>query len=186
MGKALKAVNCERDADRFSASTPGVSLRGHLLLKRFKDSEVTPGCLKARRATPYDAKVDLDKTGRASCVKCGKGIAKGLLRFTLMLQCHKGWKNSSHCHYECFFLHPEARKLVSPTEIDNLKSLPQADQQRVVADFSTMMVAKKGQQPPCGGGEGEGANGTQVAKRKASVAGDKGMQAGKRQRRGGK
>jgi len=92
----------------------------HLHLKRFKDSEVTLGCLKARKALPYDAVVAPATTGRSrcvfrspnntwilrtwaaplmsgsfsarSCVKCGKGIAKGELRFTLMLQCHKGWK----------------------------------------------------------------------------------------------
>jgi hypothetical protein len=37
----------------------------HLHLKRFKDSEVTPGCLKARKAFPYDALVAPATTGRS-------------------------------------------------------------------------------------------------------------------------
>uniref|UniRef100_A0A7S0YZP6 PARP-type domain-containing protein n=1 Tax=Hemiselmis tepida TaxID=464990 RepID=A0A7S0YZP6_9CRYP len=153
--------------DRFSASTPGVAARGHLLLKRFKDSEVRG--VKSRKATPYDARVERDKTGRASCVKCGKGIAKGFLRFTLMLQCHKGWKNASHCHYDCFFLHPESLKLSLPSEIDGLADLDADDQNKVEADFAAM-ARGAGAEKVLDGGEPRPAVGTDAAGKRGAKA----------------
>mmetsp|Transcript_16324 Transcript_16324/g.32665 ORF Transcript_16324/g.32665 Transcript_16324/m.32665 type:complete len:186 (+) Transcript_16324:44-601(+) len=107
--------------------------RGHLSIKRFPDTnKLSPG---ARKRVPHDVAVDHAPTTRGSCVLCGSGIVKGALRITLMLQCHKGYKNASLCHLQCFPRHPESGKIESMDEFLGLKALGSEERKEVQDAF---------------------------------------------------
>ena len=91
---------------------------GHLYLKRFPDvSQLTPGARRNRSSNPHDVMVDYAPTNRASCKMCGDIVPKGSLRFSLMLQCHAGYKMPAVVHTQCFAHHPESVKLCSRSEV---------------------------------------------------------------------
>lgn len=97
---------------------------GHLYLKRFPDvSKLTPGARRNRSSNPHDVLVDYAPTNRASCKMCGDIIPKGSLRFSLMLQCHAGYKVPAVVHQHCFAQHPECAKLCSRDEVSVAKQV---------------------------------------------------------------
>lgn len=90
----------------------------HLHLKRFQDlSLLTPGARRNRAAHPHEVVADYAPTARAACKMCALPIPKHALRFTLMLQCHKGYKMPAVVHSDCFAAHPETAKLENRREI---------------------------------------------------------------------
>jgi hypothetical protein len=91
----------------------------HLTLKRFQDDDptLTDGAKRNRASFPYVAVAELDPSGRSRCKLCGSIIPKGVLRLGLMLECHKGYRMPCTLHEECFWKHPEAKKLESAREI---------------------------------------------------------------------
>ena len=48
---------------------------------------------------------------KAMCRLCHKNIEQGELRLALMLQDEEGYKNTAWMHFDCFWKHPETRKL---------------------------------------------------------------------------
>lgn len=98
----------------------------HLVLKRFRDDDptLTDGARRGRIKHPLVAKAELDPSGRAVCKLCGERIAKGTLRLCLFLECHKGYRNQCTLHAnECFWRHPETKKLENIDEIVIAKEL---------------------------------------------------------------
>ena len=85
----------------------------HLYVKRFRDDDptLTPGAMRDREQHPHPAIVELDPSGRSTCKLCGEKIPKGTLRLSLMLECHKGYRNLCTLHENCFWKHPETKKL---------------------------------------------------------------------------
>jgi hypothetical protein len=101
----------------------------HLLLKRFADNDptLTAGAKRDRTKYPYVAIAQMDPSGRATCKLCGEKIAKAALRFGLMLECHKGYRNLCTLHPDCFWIHPETTKLVDAKEIHRAPNLSKDD-----------------------------------------------------------
>lgn len=91
----------------------------HLKLKRFRndDPTLTEGAKRDRAKHNFVACAELDPSGRSKCKLCGIKIEKSTLRFCLMLECHKGYRNACTLHEECFWKHPETVKLDSVNEI---------------------------------------------------------------------
>lgn len=85
----------------------------HMSIKRFPDGDpiLRPGALRNRATFPYVALAELDPSGRASCKLCGSSMEKGALRMGLMMECHAGYRSLCTLHTECFWEHPETKKL---------------------------------------------------------------------------
>ncbi|CAJ1951512.1 unnamed protein product [Cylindrotheca closterium] len=85
----------------------------HLFLKRFADNDatLTAGAKRDRLKHPHLVVAEYDPSGRSKCKLCGNKIAKKDLRFTLFLECHKGYRNACTLHQDCFWKHPETAKL---------------------------------------------------------------------------
>jgi hypothetical protein len=100
-----------------------------LFLKRFADNDptLTPGAKRDRAKHPHLAIAEIDPSGRATCKLCGEMIAKSTLRFGLMLECHKGYRNLRTLHPDCFWRHPETTKLVDAKEIHKASNLSKDD-----------------------------------------------------------
>lgn len=91
---------------------------GHLYLKRFPNlSSLTPGARRNRSNALHEVLADYAPTSRAACKMCAAPIQKNALRFTLMLQCHKGYKMPAVVHRNCFTAHPETAKIESRDEV---------------------------------------------------------------------
>lgn len=97
------------------------------MLRRFDDSELGES---ASRRVSYDCTADYAKSSRSRCRMCKQLIDHGLLRLALMLQDEEGYKNKSWMHFECFWKHPETRKLRSIEEIHNWSKINADDQQK--------------------------------------------------------
>jgi hypothetical protein len=114
----------------------------HLKLKRF--SSIDDLSMEYAKTTwkkiPYDAAVGMATTGRSSCRLCHDLILKGHLRYQLLLQCHKGCKNSAYFHPECFFQYPETTKLTSVAELHRLGSLKETEKNIVMKSFEDFLL----------------------------------------------
>ena len=97
------------------------------MLKRFQSE-----CLgeSASRRVAYDCIADYAKSSRAKCRVCERNIEQGTLRLALMLQDEEGYKSAAWTHFECFWKHPETRRLSGTHEIRDLAKLTAADQER--------------------------------------------------------
>ena len=82
------------------------------------------------RRVGYDCITDYAKSSRAMCRVCDRNIEQGTLRLALMLQGEEGYKSAAWTHFECFWKHPETRKLNGTHEIRDLSKLTAADQER--------------------------------------------------------
>lgn len=113
----------------------------HLVLKRFRDDDptLTAGARRDRIKHSSVAKAELDPSGRAVCKMCGDRIAKGTLRLCLLLECHKGYRNLCTLHEDCFWQHPETKKLESVNEISMHKELGKFEIERVKERFASCM-----------------------------------------------
>lgn len=117
----------------------------HLSLKRFADDDptLTAGARRDRTTKhPYVACAERDPSGRAVCKLCGERIPKDALRLSLMLECHKGYRNQCTLHEDCFWKHPETKKLTSVEEIVIRKGLDDAQIQKVQDSFEVFRQSK--------------------------------------------
>jgi hypothetical protein len=109
----------------------------HLKLKRFANfcELSTTSARKTWHDNPHDAAVSLAANGRASCRQCHGKIDKQELRYQLLLQCHKGCKNSAFFHSDCIWKYPETKKITEITEFFGLEHLPKDTISKVKNDF---------------------------------------------------
>ena len=116
----------------------------HLFLKRFadNDSTLTPGAKRDRKKHPHAAIAELDPSGRAQCKLCGEKIDKSTLRFGLMLECHKGYRNLCTLHPDCFWKHPEISKLETAKEIHLSPALTKEQSASIVEKFGQVQTNK--------------------------------------------
>ncbi|CAB9510429.1 expressed unknown protein [Seminavis robusta] len=117
--------------------TKGWNTMSHLSIKRFADSDptLTAGAKRDRAKHPHVAVAELDPSGRATCKLCGDKITKSTLRFGLFMECHKGYRNLCTLHPECFWKHPETKKLEHAKEIHCAKELTKQQRADVVDRF---------------------------------------------------
>ena len=117
----------------------------HLVLRRFAkgSSDLTPGARRNHQQFPDDVYAEIAPTARSECHVCREKIPKGALRMTLMLQCHKGYKNRASLHLKCFRKHPEALKVMSVDEVAGFKSLTAEQQASVKAILNEKGTVKK-------------------------------------------
>jgi hypothetical protein len=116
----------------------------HLSIKRFQDDDpsLTAGARRNRAATPYVAVAEMDPSGRSTCKLCGSHIPKGVLRFGLMMECHKGFRNLCTLHEACLWEHPETKKL----DFDDIFFRPNVDKNKksaLQAEFAEWSVMAK-------------------------------------------
>lgn len=109
----------------------------HLSIKRFAgdDPSLTAGAKRDRASRPYVACAEMDPSGRATCKLCGERISKGEIRLSLMLECHKGYRNLCTLHQDCFWRHSETKKLTSADEIFMHKSVVAKDSDAIKKRF---------------------------------------------------
>eukprot|EP00977_Amphora_coffeiformis_P009365 scaffold2149_cov172-Amphora_coffeaeformis.AAC.7 len=110
----------------------------HLSLKRFSDDDpsLTAGARRDRINHPDVAAAEMDPSGRATCKLCGERIPKESLRLCLWLECRKGYRNACTLHYDCFWRHPEAKKLEGVEEIAMKGGLSKDQISLIQADFA--------------------------------------------------
>jgi hypothetical protein len=115
----------------------------HLSLKRFDDNDptLTDGAKRNRASNPHVAVAEVDPSGRSRCKLCGSIIPKGVLRFGLMLECHKGYRMLCTLHEECFWEHPESRKLESAEEIFVRPNVNELQKKAIEEDFISKRTA---------------------------------------------
>jgi len=103
------------------------------VLKRYPVAE---GEVASRRVG-YDFTTEYAKSGKAMCKynQCRSPISNGELRIALMLQDIEGYKSTSWTHFDCFWKHPETRKLYDLSEIQGLSKLKKEDQERIRNKF---------------------------------------------------
>lgn len=111
-GMALKKGPVKKYVPKAKREVPWNDM-SHLSVKRFRDDDpaLTSGAKRNRAATPYSAVAEIDPSGRSTCKLCGSLIPKGTLRFGLMMECHKGYRSICTLHEECFWKHPETKKV---------------------------------------------------------------------------
>lgn len=97
------------------------------MLKRFKNNELGES---ASRRVGYHCTADYAKSSRSNCRVCKKNIDKDELRLALMLQDDEGYKNTAWTHFDCFWKHPETKKLNGTHEIHNWNKLKVEDRAR--------------------------------------------------------
>ena len=97
------------------------------MLKRYKNSELGES---ASRRVSYHCTTDYAKSSRSTCRVCERNISQGELRLALMLQDDEGYKNTAWTHFDCFWKHPETKKLDGTHEIHNWNHLKSDDQAR--------------------------------------------------------
>lgn len=97
------------------------------MLKRFDDSELGES---ASRRVGYHCTADYAKSSRSLCRVCKENIEQGELRLALMLQDEEGYKNTAWTHFDCFWKHPETKKLNGTHEIHHWSKLKVEDQNR--------------------------------------------------------
>lgn len=113
----------------------------HLSVKRFHDNDpiLTSGAIRNRtKEYPYIACAELDPSGRSTCKRCGTIIPKHNIRLSLMMECHKGYRNPCTLHYKCFFQHPETLKLINVNEIYMKKGIKDEKIQQINESFRQM------------------------------------------------
>lgn len=98
-----------------------------LMLKRFQSNELGES---ASRRVGYDCTAEYAKSSRAVCRVCNDNIKQDELRLALMLQDEEGYKNTAWMHFNCFWKHPETKKINGTHEIHNWSKLRAEDQKR--------------------------------------------------------
>lgn len=137
-GKTVTVRKAERSPTiQKKKTTSEWNTMSHLFLKRFSDSDatLTAGAKRDRKKHPHVAIAELDPSGRAHCKLCGQPISKSSLRFGLMLECHKGYRNVCTLHPDCFWKHREIAKLTSAKEINLSPKLTKEQADSIVAKF---------------------------------------------------
>lgn len=91
----------------------------HMSIKRFDDNDpkLTPGAKRNRALHPYVACIEVDPSGRSKCKSCGTMLMKDTIRYALMMECHQGYRGLCTLHEECFYQHPETKKIYDFNEI---------------------------------------------------------------------
>jgi hypothetical protein len=97
------------------------------MLKRFEDNELGES---GSRRVGYHCTTDYAKSSKATCRVCETNIEQGELRLALMLQDEEGYKNTAWTHFDCFWKHPETRKLEGTHEIHNFSKLKTTDRKK--------------------------------------------------------
>ena len=98
------------------------------MLKRYENG-MDLGETSSRRVS-YDCTTDYAKSSKAKCRVCASNIEQNELRLALMLQDEEGYKSTAWTHYDCFWKHPETKKLDGIHEIHNFKKLKPTDQEK--------------------------------------------------------
>jgi len=103
------------------------------VLKRYPVAE---GEVAGRRVS-YDFTTEYARSSQALCKykQCLTSIPQGELRIALMLQDIEGYKSTSWTHFDCFWKHPETRKLYNLNEIHGFSKLKKEDQERIRNKF---------------------------------------------------
>lgn len=116
----------------------------HMSVKRFRDDDptLTAGAKRNRAAAPYAALVEVDPSGRSACKLCGSPIEKGVLRLGLMMECHKGFRTLCTLHEDCFWKHPETKKLMV-TDVFFRPNVDASQKEAVQKRFSELEKAVK-------------------------------------------
>lgn len=125
-------------ANSKTARTKSWNDMSHLFLKRFADTDatLTPGAKRDRlNKHPHLVVAEYDPSGRSKCKLCGNMIAKSELRFALFLECHKGYRNACTLHEDCFWKHPETKKVDSMKDIHLAASLSQESRTCITKAF---------------------------------------------------
>lgn len=94
------------------------------MLKRYQDHELGES---ASRRVSYHCTADYAKSSKSTCRVCAKKIEQDDLRLALMLQDDEGYKSTAWTHYNCFWKHPETRKLDGIHEIHDFNKLKATD-----------------------------------------------------------
>ncbi len=94
------------------------------MLKRYEDNDWGES---AGRRVSYHSTADYAKSSKAMCRVCHKNIEQDELRLALMLQDIEGYKSTAWMHFDCFWKHPETRKLDGTHEIHNFSKLKASD-----------------------------------------------------------
>ncbi|CAF1469122.1 unnamed protein product [Rotaria magnacalcarata] len=110
------------------------------MLKRFNSSELGES---ANRRVSYDCTTDYAKSSKSKCRVCNKIIEQNELRLALMLQDDEGYKNTAWNHYDCFWKHPETKKLNGIEEIHNFSTLKPEDQAKISTAFKDFNQTKR-------------------------------------------
>lgn len=97
------------------------------MLKRFEDDELGES---ASRRVRHHCTTDYAKSSKAKCRVCTTNIEQNELRLALMLQDEEGYKSTAWTHFDCFWKHPETKKLDGIDEIHNFGKLKPADQEK--------------------------------------------------------
>jgi len=99
------------------------------------DPALTAGAKRDRKKHPHLVIAEHDPSGRAKCKLCGDRIAKSELRFTLFLECHKGYRNPCTLHDGCFWKHPESSKVTAMEEIHMAATLSRESRKLIAKAF---------------------------------------------------
>ena len=97
------------------------------MLKRYEAHELGES---ASRRVGYHCTADYAKSSKAKCRVCTTNIEQNELRLALMLQDDEGYKSTAWTHFDCFWKHPETKKLDGTHEIHNFTKLKPADRQK--------------------------------------------------------
>lgn len=128
-----------------AARTKSWNDMSHLFLKRFADTDttLTPGAKRDRlNKHPHLVVAEHDPSGRSKCKLCGNRIPKSELRFALFLECHKGYRNACTLHEDCFWKHPETKKVDSMQDIHLAASLSQESRTCITKAFKAFKSHK--------------------------------------------
>ena len=74
------------------------------------------------------------------CRVCEKNIEQDELRLALMLQDDEGYKSAAWTHSDCFWKHPETRKLDGTHEIHNFSTLKSADRAKYSRKYLFLVI----------------------------------------------
>jgi hypothetical protein len=125
----------------------------HLKLKRFTSIKdlTMPYAKKTWQQFPHDASVAMAPNGRALCRQCHAKIEQGTLRYQLLLQCHKGCKNSAFFHADCLWQYPETKKIDKVEEFDGLDRLPPNEKESTLKRFEKFANSPQTEKTPTPG-----------------------------------
>lgn len=116
-----------------------------LKMPRFSDvpsvKRFAPGQLQGETVTRrpgHNFQCEYAKSSKATCRKCKAAIPEGTLRLALMMEQDEGYKSTYWYHFDCFWTHPETRKLHRVQELKGFSDIAPVDQRRIEASFSAM------------------------------------------------
>ena len=73
----------------------------------------------------------LAKSNRSYCRMCNKTIDQGDLRLAFLMTEGEGYKNTCWCHFDCFWHHREAKKVLHVSELLGYSALPPEQKKRI-------------------------------------------------------